>query len=74
MKVRELRKILNELDEKYDNSEIDIQGKGYDIKSFEIYSGLFPTIYLESPYAAGIITETEIYDKESYFPYHTFLD
>ena len=71
MKVRELREILNNLDEKFDDSEIDIQGNGYDIEQFEIYSGLFPTIYLTSKYEDGLV-EGEI--AESDFPYHVFLD
>lgn len=71
MTVKELRKILNDLDEKFDDSEIHIQGDGYDIESFEIYSGLFPTIYLTSKYENGLV-KGEI--DESDFPYHVFLD
>lgn len=71
MKVRELREILNNLDKKFDDSEIDIQGNGYDIEQFGIYSGLFPTIYLTSKYENGLV-EGEI--NESDFSYHVFLD
>ena len=71
MKVRELRKILNNLDKKFDNSEINIQGNGYDIEQFGIYSGLFPTIYLTPKYKKGLV-KGEI--NESDFPHHVFLD
>ena len=71
MKIRELRKILNDLDKKFDDSEIDVQGDGYDIESFEIHSGLFPTIYLTPKYENGLVVG-EI--DESDFPHHIFLD
>ena len=71
MTVKELRKILNDLDKKFDNSEIHIQGDGYDIEQFGIYSRLFPTIYLTSRYEKELV-KGEI--DESDFPYHVFLD
>ena len=71
--VKELRKILNDLDEKFDDSEINVQGDGYDIESFEIYSGFFPTLYLTLRHGDGHVKIEEDCD-ESNFPYHTFLD
>ena len=73
MKVKELRKILNDLDKKFDDSEIHIQGDGYGIEQFGIYSELFPTIYLTSKYPSGA-GNIEYYSDESDFPYHIFLD
>lgn len=73
MTVKELRKILNHLDEKFDDSEIHIQGDGYYIEKFGIYSTLFPTIYLTPKYEVGA-GNIEDYSNESDFPYHIFLD
>lgn len=73
MTVKELRKILNDLDEKFDDSKIRIQGDGYSIEKFGIYSTMFPTIYLTSKYEAGV-GDIENYADESNFPYHIFLD